>query len=75
MSKIQHKKVYDEVKLHMEAEQAKKCSGEGCKTTQEAENMAIRYLGLRFACNFVFVSLSVLKCLRKVQFFCFFTLL
>lgn len=72
MSKIQHKKVYDEVKLRMEVEEAKKSSGEGCKTTQEAENMAIRYLGLRFACNFVFVSLSVLKCF---QFFGFFTLL
>ncbi|CAA7016330.1 unnamed protein product [Microthlaspi erraticum] len=46
MSKVQHKKVFDEVKLHMEAEKAKS-SGEACKTTQEAENMAIRYLGLR----------------------------
>ncbi|ESQ48699.1 hypothetical protein EUTSA_v10020892mg [Eutrema salsugineum] len=42
----QHKKAYDEIKLHMEAEPAKS-SKEACKTTQEAENMAIRYLGLR----------------------------
>lgn len=66
----QHKKAYDEVKLHMEAEQAKS-SGEVCKTTQEAENMAIRYLGLRFACNFEFVSLQY----KKIGFFFSFTLL
>ncbi|CAN8259521.1 unnamed protein product [Cochlearia groenlandica] len=42
----QHKKAYEEVKLHMETEQVKS-SGEACKTSQEAENMAIRYLGLR----------------------------
>lgn len=50
----QHKQAYDVVKLHMEAEHAKS-SKEACKTAQEAENMAIRYLGLRFACNFEFV--------------------
>lgn len=53
-STIQHKQPYDVVKLHMEAEQAKS-SKEACKTMQEAENLAIRYLGLRFACNFLFV--------------------
>ncbi|CAH8260306.1 unnamed protein product [Arabidopsis lyrata] len=42
----QHKQAYDKVKLHMEAEQAKS-SKEACKTTQEAEHMAMRYLGLR----------------------------
>ncbi|CAL9220641.1 unnamed protein product [Arabidopsis halleri] len=42
----QHKQAYDKVKLHIEAEQAKS-SKEACKTTQEAEHMAIRYLGLR----------------------------
>ncbi|KAG7581770.1 Regulatory protein RecX [Arabidopsis suecica] len=42
----QHKQAYDKVKLHMETEQAKS-SKEACKTTQEAEHMAIRYLGLR----------------------------
>ncbi|CAH2053840.1 unnamed protein product [Thlaspi arvense] len=42
----QHKKAYDEIKLCMEAEPAKS-SKEACKATQEAENMAIRYLGLR----------------------------
>ncbi|KAJ0242416.1 Regulatory protein RecX family protein [Hirschfeldia incana] len=38
----QHKQVYDEIKLYMDAETAK-----SSKETQEAENMAIRYLGLR----------------------------
>ncbi|CAN6968415.1 unnamed protein product [Brassica oleracea var. botrytis] len=38
----QHKQAYDEIKLYMDAETAK-----SSKETQEAENMAIRYLGLR----------------------------
>ncbi|KAF8052444.1 hypothetical protein N665_1559s0016 [Sinapis alba] len=38
----QHKKAYDEIKQYMDAETAK-----SSKETQEAENMAIRYLGLR----------------------------
>jgi SOS response regulatory protein OraA/RecX len=42
----QHKQAYDKIKLHLEAEQAKS-SKEACKTTQDAEHMAIRYLGLR----------------------------
>jgi len=50
----QHKQPYDKIKLHLEAEQAKS-SKEACKTTQDAEHMAIRYLGLRFACNFEFL--------------------
>lgn len=39
----QHKQAYDEIKRFMDAETAK-----SSKETQEAENMAIRYLGLRF---------------------------
>ncbi|KAG2317884.1 hypothetical protein Bca52824_021006 [Brassica carinata] len=42
ISTRQHKKAYDEIKLYMDAETAK-----SSKETQEAENMAIRYLGLR----------------------------
>ncbi|EOA30979.1 hypothetical protein CARUB_v10014125mg [Capsella rubella] len=42
----QLKQAYDQVRIHMEAEQAKS-SKDACKTTQEAENSAIRYLGLR----------------------------
>ncbi|CAH8348977.1 unnamed protein product [Eruca vesicaria subsp. sativa] len=38
----QHKQAYDEIKLYMDAETAK-----SSKETQEAENMAIRYLGVR----------------------------
>lgn len=38
----QHKQAYDEIKRFMDAETAK-----SSKETQEAENMAIRYLGLR----------------------------
>lgn len=38
----QHKQAYDEIKLYMDAETAK-----SSKETQDAENMAIRYLGLR----------------------------
>lgn len=37
------KQAYDEIKRYMDAETAK-----SSKETQEAENMAIRYLGLRF---------------------------
>ncbi|XP_010465150.1 PREDICTED: uncharacterized protein LOC104745568 isoform X2 [Camelina sativa] len=42
-----HKQAYDKVKVDMEEAEQAKSSKEACKTTQEAENSAIRYLGLR----------------------------
>ncbi|XP_010487074.1 PREDICTED: uncharacterized protein LOC104765101 [Camelina sativa] len=43
----QHKQAYDKVKVDMKEAGKAKSSKEACKTTQEAENSAIRYLGLR----------------------------
>ncbi|XP_010500239.1 PREDICTED: uncharacterized protein LOC104777648 [Camelina sativa] len=43
----QHKQAYDKVKVDMEEAEQAMSSKEACKTTQEAENSAIRYLGLR----------------------------
>lgn len=58
----QHKQAYDEIKLYMDAETAK-----SSKETQDAENMAIRYLGLRL--GFSPLSFS-LKCVISI-YFCF----